>query len=347
MPVHIKPDWWIRERDLTDDGTYAARRTHRRAFLRQAALGTAALGAAGITGTLLGCKDAAAKGEVPLSEPMADLLRPGYPAPRAKGYDAGRPLTKEAVAASHNNFYEFTTDKDKVWRRVGAFQPRPWTLTVTGAVDKTRTFDIDDLEKMGLETRHYRFRCVEAWAMAVPWVGIPLKTLLDKVGVAKGAKYVRLVSFNRPDQAPGQAAQNWYKWPYYEGLSLKEATHPLTMLATGIYGHALPRQHGAPVRLVVPWKYGYKNIKSITRIEVLDYQPPTFWNDLQPSEYDFLANVNPKWNHPRWSQAYEKMIGTGKVHNTAWLNGYAREVGHLYPLQPERKGWDTIPRPFR
>lgn len=257
--------------------------------------------------------------------------KPPYPAPRNSKYRIDRAITTEKVAASYNNFYEFTTDKGRVWQLAEDFETRPWEIEVTGHVHKKRKFDVDELIKlMPLEERVYRFRCVEAWSMVVPWVGFPFKKLIDEVQPTSSAKYVRMVSFNRPEQAIGQRTQRWYPWPYYEGLTMEEATNELTMLVTGIYGHALPNQHGAPIRLITPWKYGYKSIKSIVLIEFVSKQPPTFWNTLTPNEYDFWSNVNPKVPHPRWSQATERVIDTGQRIPTLPYNGYGEFVANLY-----------------
>ncbi len=253
-----------------------------------------------------------------------------YPAKRNMRYTVDRPLTPEEIAASYNNFYEFTVQKNKVWKLAEKFETRPWTIEVTGHVFQQKTYDVDDLiKRIGLEERVYRHRCVEAWSMVVPWTGFPLKKLIDLVQPTSKAQYVRMVSFLRPDQAPGQR-ERWYPWPYFEGLTMAEATHELTLMVTGIYGHALPNQHGAPIRLVTPWKYGFKSIKSIVRIEFTSKRPPTFWNQLAPNEYDFWANVNPKVPHPRWSQATERDIGTGERIPTRLFNGYESFVGHLY-----------------
>jgi len=259
--------------------------------------------------------------------PSADL----YPARLNPAYPIERGLTDRVVAATHNNFYEFTTDKERVWENVGPFEARPWTLEVTGEVERPGTFDVADLEReFGLEERTYRFRCVEAWAMTVPWTGFPLHRLLERVQPLSSARYVRFVSFDRPDQAIGQRTQPWYPWPYYEGLRMDEAMHDLTLVTTGVYGAPLPKQHGAPVRIVVPWKYGYKSPKSIVRMEVIRDEPPIFWNDLEPNEYRFYSNVNPAVPHPRWSQADEELIGEGRRVPTQLLNGYAEWVAGLY-----------------
>lgn len=254
-----------------------------------------------------------------------------YPAKRNEKFALDRPLTDEWATAHYNNFYEFTTAKERVADLVGKFQTRPWTVEITGLVAKPLRFDSEDLiRRMPLEERLYRHRCVEAWSMAVPWTGFPMKALVELAQPLSTAKFVRLLSFNKPEQAPGIKSQSWYSWPYYEGLRMDEAINELTMLVTGIYGHALPKQNGAPLRLVTPWKYGYKSIKSITKIEFIDKQPPTFWNDLAPAEYDFLSNVNPQVPHPRWSQATEQPIPDGPRRPTLRYNGYGAQVAALY-----------------
>ena len=208
--------------------------------------------------------------------------------------------------------------------------------TICGLADfafmSPRTLDLDDILKMfKLEERLYRFRCVEAWAMSVPWTGIPMKSFIEKMEPLGSAKYVRLLTFLRPKEAPNQARKEYpYPWPYYEGLRMDEATNELTMLATGLYGKPLAKQNGAPVRLVVPWKYGFKSIKSIVKIEFTDKKPPTFWNTVSPQEYGFLANVNPTVPHPRWSQAQERLIESGEKVPTQLYNGYQAQVAKLY-----------------
>jgi sulfoxide reductase catalytic subunit YedY len=240
-----------------------------------------------------------------------------------------RPLTVEAEAARYCNFYEFSSTK-RVWAWVDPFRPLPWTLEVSGLVARPRTFDIEALvHAFPLEERVYRHRCVEAWAMAVPWTGFPLAKLLRKVEPLPSARYVRLVSFYKPNEADRQNDRS-QPWPYTEGLTLAEAGNELAFIATGMYGHPLLKQHGAPVRLVVPWKYGFKSAKSIVRIELTAERPATFWNTLVPHEYDFQANVNPEVPHPRWSQRSEKMLGTGEVRPTRLYNGYGEWVAKLY-----------------
>lgn len=311
--------WCLSGQDITPEDVYLDRRR----FLQY-------VGAAGAA-TFVGSPATSAAGrdeiiKIPKT-PTSNL----YPANRNKKYVLDRPLTKELVAAKYINFYEFTTDKTAVWRMVDKFQIRPWTVEVTGLVHKPQRFDIDALvRKMPLEERLYRHRCVETWAMAVPWTGFPLKALIDLVQPKASAKFVRFVSFKRLDEAPGQR-QLGYPWPYYEGLSIEEATNELTLLVTGIYGHQLPKQHGAPLRLVAPWKYGFKSIKSIERIEFLDHQPQTFWNDIAPREYSFHANVEPSVPHPRWSQENEWMIPNRKHRRkTQLFNGYQTFVGDMY-----------------
>jgi len=253
-----------------------------------------------------------------------------YPAKLDQRFrDAGRSLTEEASAARYTNFYEFSFTK-AVWRYVDAFQPLPWKIEVTGRVARPRVYDIDDLVRaFPLEERIYRHRCVEAWAMVVPWTGFPLAELLKKAEPLPDATHVRFVSFQRPREAPRQS-DTTKPWPYTEGLTLAEATNELAFLATGMYGHPLLKQHGAPVRLVLPWKYGFKSAKSLVRIEVTREQPATFWNTLAPHEYDFEANVNPAIPHPRWSQASERMLDTGERFPTQLFNGYGEWVGRLY-----------------
>ncbi|KMP11718.1 oxidoreductase [Candidatus Nitromaritima sp. SCGC AAA799-A02] len=251
---------------------------------------------------------------------------------RNKDYTVNRAITQEAVALKYNNFYEFTSVKDKVWTLIDRFETRPWEVEVAGLVENPAVYDIDDLiRSLPMEERVYRHRCVETWAMVAPWNGFPMKALIDKVKPTSKAKYIKFVSFLNPEIAPGQKNASYRQpWPYTEGLSMKEAMNELTFLATGIYGHTLPPQHGAPVRLVVPWKYGFKGIKSIVKIEFTSKRPATFWNTLIPHEYGFTANVNPAIPHPRWSQRREKMIGTGDVFATQIHNGYGNYVAYLY-----------------
>ncbi len=253
-----------------------------------------------------------------------------YPAKRNKKYKLNRQMTEERIAASFNNFFEFSEIKSDPKYLAQRMETSPWEVEVSGLVNKPRTFNPDDFYKlMPVEERLYRFRCVEAWAMAVPWTGFPLKALIDLVEPKSSATHIAMTTFYKPFTAQGQLAF-WRPWPYTEALTLEEAANELAFMALGIYGRPLPKQHGAPVRLVIPWKYGFKSIKSIVKIEVIDYRPPTFWNTVLPLEYSFEANVDPAIPHPRWPQAREKMIGTNAVRATRLYNGYGKYVAHLY-----------------
>ncbi|WP_424965350.1 MULTISPECIES: protein-methionine-sulfoxide reductase catalytic subunit MsrP [unclassified Dinoroseobacter] len=243
------------------------------------------------------------------------------------------PNTFEEIT-SYNNFYEFGTDKGDPARYASALTTDPWSIKVDGLVDRPGTYDIADLvDEAEIEERIYRFRCVEAWSMVIPWNGIELSKILAKFGPQPGAKYVAFETLVRPEEMRGQAGRSNIDWPYREGLRMDEAMHPLTLMGTGIYGEPMPKQNGAPIRLVVPWKYGFKSIKSIVRISFTAEEPPTTWNMLQPREYGFYANVNPQVDHPRWSQATERRIGGGLLARrrpTLMLNGYADQVADLY-----------------
>jgi methionine sulfoxide reductase catalytic subunit len=245
------------------------------------------------------------------------------------------PTSLEDITA-YNNFYEFGTGKEDPANYAGALTTDPWSITIDGLVDKPGTYDLADVMKdQPLEERIYRFRCVEAWAMVVPWIGFELAGLLNRVGVQPSAKFVAFETLVRPEEMPGQSSP-FIEWPYREGLRLDEAMHPLTIMATGLYGEPMPKQNGAPIRLVVPWKYGFKSIKSIVRISLVDKMPQTTWNMLQPSEYGFYSNVNPTVDHPRWSQASERVIGSGLFggrQDTLMFNGYEAEVAQLYAGQ--------------
>ncbi len=241
-----------------------------------------------------------------------------------------RAMTKEDVALKYNNFYEFTSTKEGVWTMIDKFKPRPWKFKISGLVENPMELDVDELiEQMPVEERVYRHRCVETWAMVVPWAGFPLKALIDKVRPTSKATHVRFISFSDSVAAPGQRKTR-QPWPYTEGLTMDEALNELAFMVTGVYGHQLPKQHGAPLRLAVPWKYGYKSIKSIVGIEFTNRQPETFWNTLIPHEYPFESNVDPEVRHPRWSQRREKMIGTGEIFATQKFNGYGDWVADLY-----------------
>jgi len=306
----------------------------RRRFWRRLGLGVAALGAAsgaGVGGLLWWNGGGGADDDV-LGVGRTDAPTDLFPAaPNAAFADAGRPQTAEAVAARYCNFYEFSVSK-QVWYWVAPFRPTPWTLEVSGLVAKPRTFGLDDLLHTfaaSLEERVYRHRCVEAWAMVVPWTGFPLAALLRRVEPLPDARFVRFTTFDRPAEA-GRQADRSAPWPYTEALTLAEAGNEMTLLAVGMYGHPLLKQHGAPVRLVVPWKYGFKSAKSLVRIELTAERPATFWNTLAPDEYDWSANVNPDVPHPRWSQATERMLGTHEVRHTRLYNGYGEWVAGMY-----------------
>jgi sulfoxide reductase catalytic subunit YedY len=231
---------------------------------------------------------------------------------------------------TYNNFYEFSTDKEGVADIARNFKTRPWKISVEGLVKKPKVYGIDELMKMfPLEERIYRFRCVEAWSMVIPWIGFPLGEFIKKCDPAPGAKYVEFTTLLDPKQMPGQR-EKLLEWPYREGLRMDEAMHPLTLLAVGMYGEVLPNQSGAPIRLVVPWKYGFKNIKSIIRIRFTGEMPVTTWTKAIPQEYGFYANVNPRVSHPRWSQARERRFGESVLRKTLMFNGYAEQVAKLY-----------------
>jgi len=246
-----------------------------------------------------------------------------------------QPNTWEEIT-TYNNFYEFGTRKEDPARNAHTLTTQPWSIVIDGMVDNPGTYSFEQIvEGMTIEERIYRFRCVEAWSMVIPWNGFELADLLARVGVQEGARYVAFETAMRPDEMPGVRLPV-LDWPYREGLRLDEAMHPLTILATGLYGEPMPNQNGAPIRLVVPWKYGFKSIKSIVKISLVAEQPQTTWNMLQPSEYGFYSNVNPQVDHPRWSQASERRIGAGIFagrQDTLMFNGYADQVASLYAGQ--------------
>lgn len=256
---------------------------------------------------------------------------------KASSYTVDEKLTPKEAVTTYNNFYEFGTDKSDPASNSGDFKPLPWRLKIDGLVKEPKEFDIRDLiAKMPLEERVYRMRCVEAWSMVIPWIGFQLASLLAQVEPLGSAKYIAFTGVVRPEEMPGQKGLfQVLNWPYVEGLRLDEAMHPLTILSVGLYGETLPNANGAPIRLVVPWKYGFKGIKSITRISFVEKQPPTSWQQQAANEYGFYANVNPAVDHPRWSQATERRIGEGSFFGssrrpTLPFNGYAEEVASLY-----------------
>jgi sulfoxide reductase catalytic subunit YedY len=320
MPVHTRNRWHLPEKELTPEKFF-----HQRRQLIKSA-GLVGLGIA--TGTLPACgpNDESVRIGAQEKPPGLDL----YPAARNQQFKLDRPVTLEAYAASYNNFYEFSVFKSRVYKNAARLVTHPWQVEISGLVAKPRLFEIDELVRaIALEERYYRFRCVEAWAMAVPWTGFPLAALIKKIMPQSAAKFVRFVTFLKPDQGTNQSPSNG-PWPYTEALTMTEAMNELTLIATGIYGHPLPKQHGAPLRLIVPWKYGFKSIKSIVKIEFTAERPATFWNTNRPKEYDFTANVDPNTPHPRWSQATEKLIDTGERRPTLPYNGYGEWVANLY-----------------
>ena len=258
------------------------------------------------------------------TEPASDM--PDLP---AKKDELGDPANSYQDITHYNNYYEFSTDKEAVNPLSEGFTTDPWTVEVSGLVNNPKTYGIEDLLKFPQEERVYRLRCVEAWSMVIPWTGFPLASLLKEVEPTSDAKFVRFETVYRPEEMPGQKAP-WYPWPYQEGLRLDEAMHDLTILATGLYGMPMPNANGAPIRLVVPWKYGFKSIKSIVRIELTTEQPSTLWNTIGSNEYGFYSNVNPERPHPRWSQATERRIGEFSRRPTLMFNGYAEQVASLY-----------------
>ncbi|MBI4275367.1 MAG: protein-methionine-sulfoxide reductase catalytic subunit MsrP [Rhizobiales bacterium] len=319
MYVIARRGWEIPEREATPAHLFL----NRRAFLGATA-GAAALAVAP--------QLAFAQRVADLPDPTKDL----YPVKRNEKYVLDRAITDEAINGAYNNFYEFGSSKT-IAKAAQALKLRPWMVKIDGMVEKPIEISIDELiRKMPLEERLYRHRCVEAWAMAIPWSGFAFAELVKFARPLSSAKYVRMETFLDPTVASGQR-QTWYPWPYVEGLTMEEATNELAFLATGAYGHPMAKQHGAPLRLAVPWKYGFKSIKSITRFSFTDKQPKSFWEALQASEYGFWANVNPQVPHPRWSQASEEVLGTRERRPTLIYNGYGEFVADLYKgLEGER-----------
>lgn len=306
MLIRRHKDWELKERDATPEAMFVDRRR----FL------TGGTGLA--AGSLILGRTA-----------RADTGATLYPAKRNDTFALDRPLTPEAANTDYNNFYEFGTSKH-VAVAAKALKTAPWTVTVDGLVDKPRQVAFEDLLKaFPLEERLYRHRCVEAWSMTVPWTGFPLKAFVDWAKPQSKAKYVQFETFMDPDTAPGQGSF-FYPWPYVEGVTMAEANNDLAFLVTGAYGKPLPNVMGAPLRLALPWKYGFKSVKSIVKISFVEERPKTFWQALGPDEYGFWANVNPQVPHPRWSQASEEILGTGDRKPTLLFNGYAAQVADLY-----------------
>src|ERR1051325_7244339 len=315
-----KPDD-VKSSEITGQKTYL----NRRLFMRGAVL-VGSVAATGLVYRKLNPPPAVVQ-EQPQ---IAGLVRPSSDQAVASGFKVNETLTSFEDITNYNNFYEFSTVKESVASAARGFITRPWTVEVGGLVNKPKTFDIDDLLKMApQEERIYRHRCVEGWSMVIPWVGFPLNVLLQQVEPLSSARYVAFQTLLDPNRMPNQNT-GVLDWPYLEGLRLDEAMHPLAILATGLYGGTLPAQDGAPIRLVVPWKYGIKSIKSIVKISLVAEQPPTTWNVEGPNEYGFYSNVNPNVDHPRWSQRMEHRIGEFGSRPTLLFNGYAEQVAHLY-----------------
>jgi len=328
MLTKIKRGWELPESAATPENVWL----DRRALIKAAVGGSILLG---LPGFLAGCDDpvsqAAADGPAPpegalnLDDPSAAL----YPLQRNLRYRLDRDVSEERLAITYNNYYEFGSSKN-IWEKAQDLPLRPWTVKISGLVEEPMEIAIDDLlKKMPLEERVYRHRCVEAWSMAVPWSGFPLKALIEMARPLSSAKYLKMVTFDDPEIASGQRA-SWYPWPYVEGLTLAEATNELAFIATGIYGKPMPKQNGAPLRLATPWKYGFKSIKSIVLFEFTETRPVSFWEEILGQEYGFWANVNPEVPHPRWSQASERPLGSDERVPTLLYNGYGEYVAELY-----------------
>jgi methionine sulfoxide reductase catalytic subunit len=313
MLIRIKRNWEMPEREATPESVYADRRRL-------------------VQGLALGPLLAASAPLLRVTKALAQEVDPTvllYPVKQNAAYKLDRPVTEEDLVTTYNNYYEFGSYK-RISQLAQRLPIRPWTIKIDGMVEQPMEIGMDDLiKKMPLEERLYRHRCVEAWSMAVPWSGFPMAKLVELAKPLSSATYVRMETFLDKSIAPGQK-QSWFQWPYVEGLTMAEATNELAFLATGAYGKPIAKQHGAPIRLAVPWKYGFKHIKSIVRVSFTDKRPKSYWEDLQSSEYGFWANVNPEVPHPRWSQATEELIGTGERRPTLLFNGYGEYVAGLY-----------------
>jgi sulfoxide reductase catalytic subunit YedY len=318
MPNRFDKD--IKANEITDYKVYLNRRN----FMRGAALAASATAT-----TLLYRKLNPPPAELPKGQKIETATAKRGEDLAKSGFTVSEKPTPLGDITNYNNFYEFSTDKREVAAESKGFVTRPWAVDVGGLVNKPQVFDLDELLKFGQEERVYRFRCVEGWSMVIPWIGFPLAKLLEKVEPMSQARYVSFQTLHDPERLPNQRT-GVLSWPYVEGLRLDEAMHPLTILSTGLYGQVLPPQDGAPIRLVVPWKYGFKSIKSIVKISLVAEQPPTTWNNEGPGEYGFYSNVNPNVDHPRWSQATEHRIGEFTGRQTLMFNGYAEQVAHLY-----------------
>ncbi|MCB1970446.1 MAG: protein-methionine-sulfoxide reductase catalytic subunit MsrP [Geminicoccaceae bacterium] len=310
MLTKSRKSWEINENQATDEGVWL----HRRALLKGLAVGS-------LLTPLQGCGSGVAD-----EPPIAPEI---YPARRNPAFTLDRDITDEALVTSYNNFHEFGSHK-RIASAAQSLRLRPWAVVIDGMVDKEMTLDAEDLiRKMPVEERLYRHRCVEGWSIAVPWTGFPLRALIDMARPLSSAKYLRMETFKDSSVASGQL-QFWYPWPYVEGLTMAEARNELAFISTGMYGKPMPRQNGAPLRLTVPWKYGFKSIKSIVRFSFTDERPVSFWEEIQASEYGFWANINPDVPHARWSQADEQILGTNEIVPTRIYNGYGEQVADLY-----------------
>lgn len=319
----------IKSSEITDKKVYL----NRRLFIRGAAL----VGTTAATG-LLYRKLNSATSEKPAGEKLTNITQTPLDERARQGFTVNEKLTSIEDITNYNNFYEFSTNKRSVASESKGFITKPWTVAVEGLVNKPTTFDLDELLKFPQEDRVYRLRCVEGWSMVIPWIGFPLASLLGRVEPTSQAKYVAFQTLHDPKRMPNQNT-GVLDWPYVEGLRLDEAMHPLTILATGLYGETLPPADGAPIRLVVPWKYGFKSIKSVVKITLVAEEPPTTWNIQARNEYGFYSNVNPNVPHPRWSQAEEHRIGESSFTSRPTLpfNGYGEQVAHLYEGMDLRK----------
>ncbi|MFN3614782.1 MAG: protein-methionine-sulfoxide reductase catalytic subunit MsrP [Rubrimonas sp.] len=309
MRIIHRPGWRLPDSAATPESVYL----NRRAIIAAMGFGAA---------SVLAPTASRAMGPIPADWPGMVRTNPDF-------VDAGRTVTDERINARYNNFYEFGSHK-QIYDAAQALQTEGWTVTIDGLVDNPVTISTDDLvARMPIEERVVRHRCVEAWSMVVPWIGFPLVELVRMAGPRASARYLRFETFLDPDTARGQR-QHWYPWPYVEGITLDEATNDLAFMVVGAYGRILHKQFGAPIRLHLPWKYGFKSSKSVTRISFVEERPTSFWEALQPREYGFWANVNPAVAHPRWSQAQEQVLGSGEEIPTLLFNGYAEQVAHLY-----------------
>jgi sulfoxide reductase catalytic subunit YedY len=321
----ILPDWQLPEKLVTPEAAFF----NRRRFMKTLIGAGVGLSAAGCYRRPLTSKGLQSL-EATYGEPLDGVTQ------NSAFAEAGNPVTDQQFASRFNNFYEFGMTKN-IWSNAQKLPTDPWKVEVSGLVNNPKTYDLDDLyQKFSLEERIYRFRCVEAWAMIVPWIGFPMRKLMEDVEPTSAAKFVRFESYFNPKITEGPALSfSNLPWPYHEGLRIEEMAHDLAFFAVGIYGRTLPKQHGAPIRMVVPWKYGFKGAKSIVKIEFVSEQPATYWNTIAPNEYKFEANVEPEVPHPRWSQKTERLVGPGndwdwQRQETVLYNGYGEYVAGLY-----------------